>query len=234
MSFLGIGGGGNLFSSIANFAIQGALGVATGGASLMVTTALKGFMMAVGDQVLQNIGQKLGLPQPIIDMAQAAFHSAAGDPGGAVQNLSEAAGGLAGSVGGGNFEAGELQRQGFDAANWLQEQVLDRLQGGVDEEGQQTGGAKAKQAAAKGGASGESFLMKLALAMGKTIDKKMDEMLKTAKEIDGAKSAGDDSQITQLSAKMTALGQEVSIMTNALNTSLKSLGEASSTLARKQ
>jgi hypothetical protein len=41
MSFLGIGGGGNLFSSIANIALQGALGIATGGASLMVTTALK-------------------------------------------------------------------------------------------------------------------------------------------------------------------------------------------------
>jgi hypothetical protein len=39
MSFLGIGGGGNLFGSIASIALQGALGIATGGASLMVSTA---------------------------------------------------------------------------------------------------------------------------------------------------------------------------------------------------
>lgn len=232
MNIPGLGGGGNLFSSVAGFAVQAALGVATGGASLVVQAALKTFMMAIGDQVIQQLGKQLGLPQPMIDMAQAAFHSAAGDPGGAVTNLQEAATGLAGVAGGGPFEAGELQRQGFEAANWLQEQALDRMQGGVDEEGQQAGGARARNAS--GGKGADSFLMRLALAMGKAIDKKMDEMLETAENIDKAKGAGDESQITQMSAKMQALSQEVSILTNALNTSLKSIGEASSTLARKQ
>jgi hypothetical protein len=50
-------------------------------------------MMAVGDQVLQQLGQQLGLPQGAIDLAQAAFHGAAGDPGGAIQNLGEASAG---------------------------------------------------------------------------------------------------------------------------------------------
>lgn len=226
MSFLGIGGGGNLFSSIANIALQGALGVATGGASLLVTTALKGVMTAIGDQVLQQLGQQLGLPQAAIDLAQAAFHTAAGDPGGAAQNISEAVQGLGDAAGFDAFQTGQVERQAFDGATWLREQVEEALQGGTDGEGNRRG-----KAALQAGA-GDSFLVRLAVALGTVVDNKMNKMVDKAGEIDKA-SGGDKSKTAKLSAEVSALGQEVSLISNALNTSIKSLGEAASTLARK-
>jgi hypothetical protein len=226
MSFLGIGGGGNLFGSIANIALQGALGVMTGGASLMVTTALKTVMTAIGDQVLQQIGQKLGLPQGAIDLAQAAFHTAAGDPGGAVQNISEAAQGLGSAAGLSQFETGEIERQAFDGAQFLRDQTLDQLQGGTDAEG------KPRGKSALAGASGESFLVKLAIALGSVVDSKMDKMVAKAGEIDKAGSGG-KSQTAKLTAELSALGQEVNMISTALNNAIKSLGESASTLARK-
>lgn len=238
MSFLS-GIGGNLFSSVASIALQGALGIATGGASLLVTTALKGLMMSIGDQLLQNIGQKLGLPQSVIDLAQATFHGAAGDPGGAVQNIQEASQGLGAAAGLDDFGTGEIQRQSFDIVDHLQKNVQEQLENGSDEDGNSRGSAKTR-AAASASAGGESFLVRLALALGKAIDAKMDEQLKIAGEIDDAKNkaeGGDkkaDSQITQQGAKLTALGQEITILSNALNTALKSIGESVSTLARKQ
>ncbi|WP_184717839.1 hypothetical protein [Caulobacter sp.] len=237
MSFLS-GLGGNLFSSVASIALQGALGVATGGASLLVTTALKGLMMSIGDQLLQNIGQKLGLPQPVIDLAQATFHAAAGNPGGAVQNIGEASQGLASAAGLDQFGAGEIESKAFNVLDMLQNNVQEKLENGSDEDGNVRGNAKTR--AAGGAAGGESFLVRLALALGKAIDAKMDEQLKIAGEIDEAKNAakdgdkGADSQITQQGAKLTALGQEITILSNALNTALKSIGESVSTLARKQ
>ncbi|PXA87663.1 hypothetical protein DMC25_12370 [Caulobacter sp. D4A] len=231
MSFLGIGGGGNLFSSIANIALQGALGVATGGASLLVTTALKSVLTAVGDQVLQQLGQQLGLPQGAIDLAQAAFHSAAGDPGGAVQNVGEAVQGFSDAAGLDNFQAGQAQRDTFDAVDWIVKNAQEELQAGSDAEGSKRGKGASALAAAGGG---ESFLVKLAIALGTAVDNKMNDMLDIAKEIDNAKSNKDESKVTEMSAKMTAYGQEANIMSNALNTSLKTIGEAIAGIARKQ
>lgn len=222
MSFLGIGGGGNLFSSIASIALQGALGVATGGASLLVTTALKSVMLAVGDQVLQQLGQQLGLPQSVIDIAQAAFHGAAGDPGGAVQNITEASEGLASAIGGGAFEAGEIERgaqtsvqdivaQANEAANRSRE---DQASGeGV------TGGGRGK----------DSLLVAIAKAMGKVIDSKMGQMADKTEQMGSAKGE----KYGQLSAEVQALGQEISMVSNALNNAIKAIGEASAQLARK-
>lgn len=230
----GIGGGNNIFSSLLGTVAQVALGFATGGASMLIQQAMKSVLMSIGDQVLQKFGQQLGLPQSAIDMAQAAFHSASGDPGGAVQNLQEAVGGLGDAAGFDPFQAGQLQRATQDAADLFMNQLQEKLESGRDEDGNQAQGARAKAAAARAG-GGESFLVRLAIAMGTAIDKKMDEMLEKAEAIDEAKGGGSgESQITKMGAELTALSQEVSILTNALNTSLKSIGEAVSTLARKQ
>jgi len=239
MGVFGIGGGGGPLGGIVNLALQGALGVATGGASLLVTTALKGLMMSIGDQLLQNIGQQLGLPQSAIDLAQAAFHGAAGDPGGAMQNIGEASQGLGLAAGLDQFGTGEIERNAFNIVDQLQKNVQERLENGSDEDGNVRGNAKTR-AAGSAAVGGESFLVRLALALGKAIDAKMDEQLKIAGEIDDAKNKaeggdkGADSNITQQGAKLTALGQEITILSNALNTALKSIGESVSTLARKQ
>lgn len=229
----GIGGGNNIFSSLLGTVAQAALGVATGGASLLIQAAMKSVMMAIGDQVLQQLGQQLGLPQSAIDLAQGAFHAAAGDVGGAVQNVQEASQGLGQAAGLDTFQTGQLGRNVDDAADLFMNRLQENLEAGRDEEGGQAQGGRARASSLAGG--GQSFLVRLAIAMGTAIDKKMDDMLEKAEQIDEAKSGGSGkSEITKMGAELTALSQEVSILTNALNTSLKSIGESVSNLARKQ
>jgi len=232
----GIGGGNNMFSSIIGVAAQAALGVATGGASLLVTTAMKSVFMAVGDQVLQQIGQGLGLPQSAIDIAQGAFHAAAGDPGGAVSNLQEAIGGFTDAIGGDAFDQGALQRSADEGVKSAADQFLQ----GIRENAQNAdgeGGDRRSQRSA--GGQGESFLVAFAKALGKAVDSKMDRMMQVSKDIDKETQKANDSGgkrqavIGEMSAELQGLGQEVGFLSQALANTIKSLGEATSTLARK-
>jgi hypothetical protein len=217
----GLGGSGGIL----NIAAQGLLAAATGGSSLAITTALRGVMLSIGDQVIQQIGKQLGLPPAVVDLAQAAFHAEAGDAGGAIHSIESASQQLGGAAGLNDHQTGQVQSEAYDAVKNLVDQVRKDMTEGKDENGGKATNGK--------GAKGQSFLVQLAVAMGKATDHKMDDMLKMAKDIDQANSGGDKSHITEMSGKMQALGQEVSMLSNALSTSLKSIGEASSTLARK-
>ena len=99
--------------------------------------------------------------------------------------------------------------------------------------------AKAKTGRA---GTGQDFLEALAQALGKAIDDKMGQMMDTAQQIDqqtqsanSANASGGNQQpvIAEMSAKVQALGQEISLLSNALDNSIKSIGESSSTLAKK-
>jgi hypothetical protein len=69
------GGGGGLFS----FALQIGMAMATGGASLAVTIQQMAIRAAV-QMAIQELGQQMGLPQPMIDIAK---NMAMGQMGGA-------------------------------------------------------------------------------------------------------------------------------------------------------
>ena len=221
MSFLsGIGGG-----SILSLATEAALGVATGGTSLLVSTALKGVMMSIGDQVLQQLGQQLGLPQSVTDFAQAAFHEAAGDTGGAVQNLQEAVGGLQGAAGLSDSDTGDIYRtaqQGVsDAVSQNAPNLADSLANG---EGFQNGDIASA-------VKGKSLLVALAIAMGKVADNKMQQMYADTQKLGNMSS--NDKGYASVTGEVQALGQEIGMISNALNNAIKSIGDAGSTLARR-
>ncbi len=222
MSFLSSVGG----LSVASLITEGAAAVATGGTSLALQGALKGAALAIGDEVLQGAGAALGLPSSVIDLAQAAFHTAAGDPGGAYQNIQQASQSLGSAAGLDSSGQGQIQQQSYDAVQNLLNQVLDQMKQGKDADGNNA-------TAAAGGKGGQSFLVAFAEAMGKAVDDKMDDMLGLAKNIDQANSSGDKSQLTQMTAQMQAMSQEVSMMSTAMSTSIKSIGDAISQLARK-
>jgi hypothetical protein len=214
----GIGGGGFNIGSLVSTA---ALAVATGGTSLAVSVALKSLMTQIGSAVIQQVGQQLGLPQAVIDVAQGAFHAATGDFAGAASNLSEASEQLASAVGGGAFEAGEIERQANDVVRQLTENTLKRAREG--EGGAESGGAEGKK----------SFLVRLAEALGKIVDSKMERAIELGEKIDKAQDSKKP-KVASLSAEMQAVGQEIGFITQALNTVIKSIGESASTLARKQ
>ncbi|TRW17359.1 hypothetical protein [Glacieibacterium frigidum] len=227
-----------------NLVSQAALAVATGGTSLVAQIAMQ-VATQIASQVIQQVGQQLGLPQPIIDMAQGAMFAAAGQPGQAAQEYSEAAGGFGGLMQSAGEAFGsspaaigqatrEVESQADAFKTLAQEQMAAYIKEGLagrDEDGNSNQGKRAMGKAA--GGSGESFLMRLAVALGGVIDGKMEDQLALAKEIDGKKSSGNESTVATDGAKLTALGQEIGIMSNALNTSMKAIGEAVQTLARK-
>lgn len=217
----GIGGGG---FNIASMVSQAALAVATGGTSLALTAAMGSLFSQIGQQVIQQLGQQLGLPQSVIDIAQGAFAGATGDYSGAASNISEASRNLASAAGGGDFEAGEIERGANDAVREFTENALKSMrEGGTDGEGNRSSGPEGKK----------SFLVQLALAMGKVIDAKMERAVKLGEELD-AEQSKDKPTTGSITAEMTAVGQEIGFITQALNNVIKSIGESASTLARKQ
>ena len=204
MSFLG-----GILKSVINPAtlMQLAMGPA-GWASL----ALKTIGTAIMQQVIQQVGQQLGLPPAVINMAQQAFSAASGQPfnpmsvGQAVQQFGE-------MLGASTTEVGQAQRGANDVVKQMVDSILKRARdGGSDEDG---------------ATGAESRLMKLAKAMGKLLDKKMDQMIATGEKMDKSEKQG------SLSAQMQALGQELGMISNALNNTIKSIGESNTTLARK-
>ncbi|QJU59891.1 hypothetical protein HL653_21000 [Sphingomonas sp. AP4-R1] len=215
-----------------NIVSQAALAFGTGGTSLFAQIGMQ-IVSQIAKDVIQQVGSQLGLPQPAIDAAQGAFSAASGNYADAAAEYSQAAGGsvaLAGnigaSLGGSPAEIGDLQRQVSDVLDQLVETTNKKM---VDGENQEGGGVSG----ARGRRPGESFLMALARIMGQVIDDKMDQQMQAAQDLDQANQSGDKSHISEMSAKIQALGQEVSMLSNALNNSIKSLGEAATTLARK-
>jgi hypothetical protein len=203
MSFLS-----GIMKSIINPAtlMQLAMGPA-GWASL----AMKTIGTAIMQQVIQQVGRQLGLPPAVINMAQQAFSAASGQPfnplgvAGAVQQFGQ-------MMGASPREIGDAQRGANDVVKQLVDSVLKQARDGGSEESS---------------SAGESRLVKLAKAMGKLLDSKMDKIIETGKKMDGAEKQG------SLSAEMQALSQEMSMISNALNNMIKSIGEANTTLARK-
>jgi hypothetical protein len=173
--------------------------------------ALKTIGTAIMQQVIQQVGQQLGLPPAVINMAQQAFSAASGQPfnpqsvAGAVEQFGQ-------MMGANPTEIGDAQRGANDVVKQLVDSVLKQARDGGGEDGPSTG---------------ESRLVKLAKAMGKLLDKKMDKIIEVGEKMDGAKKQG------SLSAEMQALSQEMSMISNALNNMIKSIGEANTTLARK-
>lgn len=177
--------------------------------------AARTLMSAIGQQVIQQLGEKLGLPQSTIDMAQGAFCASMGDKAGLRQNLQEAIGGFAEQFNASPAEQGDANRQVEDAINKMVSGMAD----GEDAKAARAGGKGAK------GTSGQSWLMALAEALGKKLDKQAAEMSKMADQI--------TDKTPSLTAKFGAKSQEFGILMNATTNAIKTVGEGLANSARK-
>lgn len=174
--------------------------------------AAKTLMSAVGQQVIQQLGEKLGLPQSTIDLAQGAFCASIGDTRGATRNIGEVVSGIANQTGASPFEAASAERELSD--------IVDKMSTSLAES------REAKEARASGG--GKSWLMAIAEALGRTSDK-------LAKEMDDmSKTLGEGENKSSQNLKFGAKSQEFSQFFSSANTVIKTLGEALSQGARKQ
>lgn len=208
------------------------LGTAMGGPiGAIIAQALQQVVSQVVQQIIQQAGQQLGLPQQFIDMAQGAAAGSLGDAQGAARNLQEAISGFVGATGATGAAAGNLQREATNTVqNFIDEQAANMARA-VGQEASESTGAGTSQTNAKG-----SVLMKIALALGKAMDNKVDQMAAKATELEsmGEITGKNTSKYNAASAEMSALGQELKIVGEALNNTLKAIGDASSALARRQ
>ncbi len=188
--------------------------------------AMKTVMTAVAQEVIKQVGQQLGLPQSVINMAQQAFSASSGSGNLGQQSISQAVSGLGQQFGLSPAQEGTIGREANDVVGKLVEKMTEKLRQGQDDDGEGSGSGKAS-----GGGSG-SRLVALARALGKIIDKKMDDIIAKSKTLDGDKANGGKQQAT-ISAEIQALSQEIGFISNALNNSIKSIGESLSTMARK-
>lgn len=175
--------------------------------------AARTLMSSIGQQVIQQLGEKLGLPQSTIDLAQGAFAGSMGDTSGVRTNLAEAVNNFAAGFNASPADIGDSTRQLDDVINKMVSQMAD----GED--------AKSARSGGKGGASGQSWLMALAEALGKKLDKMAQDMSNMADQI--------TDKTPSLTAKFGAKSQEFGILMNAATNAIKTVGEGLSNSSRK-
>lgn len=193
--------------------VQIAMGPA-GWASL----AMRQIGAQIGMNVLQQLGQRFGLPQPMIDLAQATFAQNLGMPGLARQNLSQAVNGLADQFNLSPRQTAELGRAAQQDMNNLYERLSEAAQEGRN------------RAEREGSRDGRSWLQVIADNMSAVLDAKVQDMDKLAKALD---DQGSNRSVKSTNDLQVAT-QEFSYLMNATSTVIKSIGEGLSSMARKQ
>jgi hypothetical protein len=186
-----------------------------GWASLAVRT----IGTAIGQQLIQQLGQKLGLPQGMINMAQNTFAMATGTTG-SPNTIAGAVNLVADRMGLSPTQAGELTRNAQRNLN----DIFQNMQESTD----------ANSVGKRGTKHAGSFLEKIAIALGKVMDDKMNKMATLSDQISAQSGQkGNETQLGTLNGQLAATGQELGIISNAMNNAIKSIGESEQTLARK-
>lgn len=210
MSFLG-----GIMKSVVNpmSLAQLAMGPA-GWASLAMRTV----GAAIGQQVIQQLGQRLGLPQGMISMAQNSFAAATGMPAGL--SINGAVSSLAQRYGLSALQEGQLQRAAQQDVQNNIDKLIDAFKSGKE---------KAETEGARGNGKG-SWLQRIADAMASALDSKVEEMDKLSTAIDKQGT----NKSTKTTTDLQVAAQEFSFLMSTASTVIKSLGEGLSTMARKQ
>lgn len=163
-----------------------------------------------GQQLLGQIGQGMGLPQSAIDLAQSSYSAANGDMQGTASNLMDAVDQLGQASGASPAEIGDAQGA---IQKLLNQQANDAIESDEAKE-------------AKAGGKGGGWLRALARALGEAADKTAKKLEQDAKKLDNATPSQ--------SAEYAADAQAFSMLMNSINTAIKAIGEALSSIARKQ
>jgi len=204
-------------------ASQIALGVATGGTSLLVSQIVKAVVSQIAQQIIQKLGDQMGLPQGVIDMAQATVAGGLGDIQGARQNYAEAGQSLAQDF----FPNASASDRGAIAQSedTLHQSIADYVAAtgasGADEDGNPRG-----LAAGRSGGGGQSWLMALAKALGSQLNEAQNQLEQT---MDGTNWKKAD-QVAEFQAQ----SQQFALFMNTATNVIKTVGESLSTMARKQ
>ncbi len=213
--FMGIGGGGGIFGAMFNaISMMTPMGIAMQAAKMLMTQ--------IGMNIIQQLGEKLGLPQPLIDGIQAGFAASTGQPGLARENLQEMIGGMGEMFNASPAQQGQMQREVKQGIDDFVEKQMEAFKKGREE------GESSAERSGRGGKGG-SWLQKIADAMAKVMDAKIEDMDKQARALD---KQGDKKSI-KASTDLQVAGQEFSYLMQTTSTVIKTMGEGLSAMARK-
>jgi hypothetical protein len=202
--------------------------------------AMKAIGSQIAMQLIQKLGQQMGLPPAMIDLAQAAFASASGQPGLAKQNIGEAVRGFTQQMDLRPSDAGRLERE----LNGMADKSLDSMSKLVDDFMEKLANKKPK-GPGEDEEVGGSWLVAFAKAMGKVLDKKAlqiqtqsDKVVAATKKQEGVSTESEEykkaqSEMMGANTLLQGLSQEMNILSNAATTVIKTVGEAQTTIARK-
>lgn len=178
----------------------------------------------IGQQLIQNLGQNLGLPQGVIDLAQASFAGSTGDFQSAFSNVDEAIDAFGQATGASPTDIGNAQNGIQDI---LRNFVEDMSQSEEFKEAKNSGGKGKGGAVGGAGSTGApGWLMAMAQALGEELDRLGEDMQQRAESL-----KGDDASA---SAEFGVVSQQFSMLMNATNNAIKTIGEAMANTARKQ
>lgn len=224
-----IGGGGGFLS-----AIGGIVGTIFGGPIGSMIGQMIGGML---DQALSGAMQNNGVGQEQQGQAQEAYRDAYRQASGGLEPNSPAGGGslsdqvdsFADAAGATEAERGDLQRQVADLQDMVNKLVT------------QANEADANSAQEGKPGKSDSWLVAIAKAMGGVAGKFAAEVVKLSQDMGNVKTGGSSSQqqeaakqMQQLNAEFQAQTQMLNLVSNSISTGLKSIGEAMTTIARKQ
>jgi len=179
-------------------------------------------MRTIGSQiamnVIQRLGQQMGLPQWTIDAAQASFASQMGMPGLARMELGQAVNNLADQFNLSPRETANLTRAAQSDMNNLYETLSQAAQDGR------------RRAERDGARDGRSWLQVIADNMSIALDSKVADMDRLARSLDKQGS----NRSVKATNDLQVATQEFSYLMQATSTVIKSIGEGLSAMARKQ
>lgn len=174
-------------------------------------------MSQIGQQLIQNMGDNLGLPQSVIGQAQDAFAGSAGGLGG----LGAFGGQQPSSIYDSIEQLGQATGASPTQIGEAQSQVQDIMDNFIRDAGESDDFKDAKTSGGKGG-----WLMAMAKALGAELDRMGADMEQRASSL-----TGDD---PGASAEFGVVSQQFSMLMNATNNAIKTIGEAMANTARKQ
>lgn len=178
----------------------------------------------IGQQLIQNLGQNLGLPQGVIDLAQGQFSGSIGDFQSAFGNVDEAIDAFGQATGASPADIGSAQSGIQDI---LRNFIEDMSQSEEFKEAKNSGGKGKGSAVGGAGSTGApGWLMAMAQALGEELDRLGEDMQQRAESL-----KGDDASA---SAEFGVVSQQFSMLMNATNNAIKTIGEAMANTARKQ
>lgn len=196
--------------------------------SLLATTALgpAGGIVAqlatrifsqVGQQMIQQMGQNLGMPASLIDIAQASFAGQHGDISGFASNLGH---GIQASIEEAGLTMGASPTDIADQQRATQDFIRDT----IERMSESDEFKDAKAGRGKGGAQG--WLMAMAKVLGNQLDQLGEEMTDMASRI--------TKDTPGLSAEFGVVSQQFGMLMNATSNAIKTVGESMGRMASKQ